>query len=180
MKSYLSIFAGLACLLLFVVGEVATARASDSPAGKETVLKASDMTGKIFPDKVFFRGQVATVQMRNTAGLHFADDTYLLVGLVDNSGYSSDIRQKYQGYLITEVPLEVGGQKLAPGAYGIGFITGGKLVVMDLGAHDVFETASSRDSEIKRPVPLQILPATEAGKYRLYAGRDYVEIGRAQ
>ena len=180
MKSSLSIFAGLACLLLFVVGEVATARASDPPAGKETVLKASDMTGKVFPDKVFFRGQVATVQMRNTAGLHFADDTYLLVGLVDNSGYSSDIRQKYQGYLITEVPLEVGGQKLAPGAYGIGFITGGKLVVMDLGAHDVFETASSRDSEIKRPVPLQILPAKEAGKYRLYAGRDYVEIGRAQ
>ena len=180
MKSWLSVFAGVGIVLLFAVGEITTARASAPPAGKETVLKASDMTGKIFPDKVFFRGQVATVQMRNTAGIHFADDTYLLVGLVDNSGYSSDIRQKYQAYLINEVALEVGGQKLAPGAYGIGFLNGGKLVVMDLGAHDVFETASSRDSEIKRPVPLQILPATEAGKYRLYAGRDYVEIGRGQ
>lgn len=158
----------------------ATIGAAAPPAGKETVLKAADITGKIFPERVFFRGQVATVQMRNTAGIHFADDAYVLAGLVDNSGYSSDIRQKYQGYFISEVPLEVGGKKLAPGAYGFGFIANNKFIVMDPGAHDVMETSSAKDADMKRPVPLQIVSASEAGKYRMYAGRDYVDIQRAQ
>jgi hypothetical protein len=98
--------------------------------------------------------------------------------MVDNSGYSSDIRQKYQAYLITEVPVEIGGQKLVPGAYGVGFIAGNKFIVMDLGAHDLFQIDSARDTEMKRPVPLQIV--STGGKYRLYAGRDYVELARAQ
>jgi hypothetical protein len=149
-----------------------------APEGKESTLKASEITGKVFPAQVFFRGQVAPVQMRNTGGIHFGDDAYVLAGLVDSSGYSSDIRQKYQGYLITEVALEVGGQKLPAGAYGIGFLTGDKFVVMDLGAHDVLQGSSTKDTEIKRPIPLQIVGA--GGKYRLYVGRDYVEMGRAQ
>ena len=149
-----------------------------APEGKESALKAAEITGKIFPAQVFFRGQVAPVQMRNTGGIHFGDDAYVLAGLVDSSGYSSDIRQKYQGYLITEVALEVGGQKLPAGAYGIGFLAGDKFVAMDLGAHDILEGSSAKDAKIKRPVPLQIVGS--GGKYRLYVGRDYVEVGRAQ
>ena len=38
-------------------------------AATEAVLKASEITGKIFPEQVFFRGQVAPVQMRNTGGV---------------------------------------------------------------------------------------------------------------
>jgi hypothetical protein len=49
---------------------------------------------------------------------------------------------------------------------------------MDLGAHDLFQIDSARDTEMKRPVPLQIV--STGGKYRLYAGRDYVELARAQ
>ncbi|HST10035.1 MAG TPA: hypothetical protein VLL05_06645 [Terriglobales bacterium] len=146
-------------------------------AGSEAVLKASDITTKIFPDQVFFRGRVASVQMRNTGGVRFADDMFVLAALVDNSGYSSDIRQKYQAYFISEVALEIGGQKLAPGAYGVGFVQG-KFVVMDLGAHDLFQADSAHDAEIKRPVPLQLVNSN--GKYRLYSGRDYVEFARAQ
>jgi hypothetical protein len=146
-------------------------------AGSEAALKASEITNKIFPDQVFFRGQVAAVQMRNTGGVRFADDMFVLAGLIDNSGYSSDIRQKYQAYFISEVALEIGGQKLAPGAYGVGFVQG-KFVVMDLGAHDLLQVASARDAEMKRPVPLQVVGA--GGKYRLYAGREYVEFARGQ
>jgi hypothetical protein len=149
-----------------------------SPAGTESALKASDITNKIFPDQVFFRGQVAPVQMRNAGGIRFADDFYVLASLVDNSGYSSDIRQKYQAYFMTEVALNIGGQKLAPGAYGVGFIAGNKFVVMDIGAHDLVQVDSMRDAEIKRPLPLQVL--ISGGKYRLYVGRDYVEMERGQ
>jgi hypothetical protein len=149
--------------------------ASDTP---EKVLKASEISAKVLPDKVFFRGQVASVQARNSGGVHFGDDAYVLAALVDSSGYSTDIRQKYQGYLMTEAPLEVGGQKLPAGAYGFGFV-GGKFVVMDLGAHDVLSVASAKDADLKHPVPLQMV-ATSPGKYRLYAGREYVDLNRAQ
>ncbi len=171
------ILAGLAVLVGLVILQGSSAVAGP-PEGKEATLKASEITGKIFPDQVFFRGQVAPVQMRNTAGIRFSDDAYVLAGLVDSSGYSSDIRQKYQGYLITEVALHVGGEKLPAGAYGFGFVAGGKFVTMDLGAHDVLQSSSTKDSEMKRPIPLQIISA--GGKYRLYSGRDYVEVSRAQ
>ncbi|HYA64631.1 MAG TPA: hypothetical protein VED66_15610, partial [Candidatus Sulfotelmatobacter sp.] len=109
---------------------------------KEAVLKA-DEAGKLFPDKVFFRGLVATVQARNSGGVRYADDFLVLAALVDSSGYSSGLKEKYQGYVITEVPIEVGGQTLKPGAYGFGFIEGNKLVVMDVAAHDVIEVNSA-------------------------------------
>jgi hypothetical protein len=169
--------AAFVVLLGLVVVQLPSAIAG-APEGKESALKASEITGKIFPAQVFFRGQVAPVQMRNTGGIHFGDDAYVLAGLVDSSGYSSDIRQKYQGYLITEVALEVGGQKLPAGAYGFGFLAGDKFVVMDLGAHDVLQGSSMKDTEIKRPVPLQIV--STGGEYRLYVGRDHVEVTRAQ
>ena len=156
-------------------------RADDPPAaGKEVVLKAADISPKIFPERVFFRGQSAPVQYRNSAGVHFADDLYVLAGLVDSSGYSTGIKEKYQGYLLSEVALEIAGQTLKPGAYGFGFLNGGKFVVMDLGANDVLQAASQQDAELKRPMPLQVVAAAGAGSYRLYAGRDYVEFRRVR
>jgi hypothetical protein len=168
-------------LLTFSVRHLPTTMAGSPPAeGKEVVLKAADITSKIFPERVFFRGQTAPAQMRNTGGVHFADDFYVLAGLVDNSGYSTGIREKYQAYFLNEVTLEIGGQTLKPGAYGVGFVEGGKFVVMDLAANDLFRAASQRDAEIKRPVPLQVLAGANAGSYRLYVGRDYVDFHRVQ
>jgi hypothetical protein len=168
-------------LLSFPLRHIHVARADDPPAaGKESVLKSSDISPKIFPERVFFRGKIAPVQLRNTGGVHFADDLYVLAGLVDSSGYSTAIREKYQAYLLNEVTLEIGGQTLKPGAYGFGFVEGGKFIVMDLGANDVLQTASQRDAEMKRPVPLQVVVSSTSGSYRLYAGRNYVEFRRAQ
>jgi hypothetical protein len=167
-------------LLTFSVRHLETAVAGGPPAeGKEVVLKAADINPKIFPERVFFRGQSAPVQFRNTGGVHFADDLYVLAGMVDSSGYSTAIKEKYQAYLLNEVTLEIGGQTLKPGAYGIGFLNGGKFVVMDLGANDVLQASSQKDTEMKRPVPLQVVPSATTGTYRLYAGRDYVEFRRA-
>lgn len=169
-------------LLLATIGFVLwlglSSNIAAAPAGTEAALKASEISAKIFPDQVFFRGKVAPVQMRNTGGIRFSDDVYVLAGLIDSTGYSSDLREKYQAYLITEVTLEIGGQKLSPGAYGVGFLKDNKFVAMDLGGHEVVTVASTKDSEIKRPIPLQI--AGSGGKYRFYIGRDYVEIVRGQ
>ena len=167
-------------LLSFPLRHLHAVRADNALAeGKEVVLKAADISSKIFPERVFFRGQSAPVQFRNSGGVHFADDFYVLAGMVDCSGYSTAIKEKYQAYLLNEVTLEIAGQTLKPGAYGIGFLNGGKFVVMDLGANDVLQAASQRDAEMKRPVPLQVLASANAGSYRLYAGREYVEFRRA-
>ncbi|HMD43469.1 MAG TPA: hypothetical protein VKH45_10365 [Candidatus Acidoferrum sp.] len=172
--------ASLALLGLFLFTGVAaqSQMASDAPA-KESVLTAAVVGNKLFPDKVFFHGQVAPVQARNTAGVRYPDGFLVLAGLVDNSGYSSGIREKYQGYFLTELTLEIGGQTLKPGAYGVGFLDADKFVVMDLGGNDLLQASSKKDSEIKHPVPLQVV-AGEAGAYRLYKGRDFVEFHRVK
>ncbi|OLC91076.1 MAG: hypothetical protein DMG35_05025 [Acidobacteria bacterium] len=164
--------------LASAVGHHLAARGANTATGQEVVLKAADITPKIFPEHVFFRGQAAPAQLRNTGGVHFADDLYVLAGLVDSSGYSTAIREKYQGYLLNEVTLEIGGQTLKPGAYGFGFLNGGKFVIMDLAANDLVQATSQRDAEMKRPVPLQIAASSTPGSYRLYVGRDYIEFRR--
>ena len=174
-RSWLVVLSALA----FLISTVSFAQ-TQKAAAKEGVLTAAEVGGKLFPDKVFFRGQVASVQGRNSGGVRFADEMLVMAALVDASGYASGIKEKYQGYLITEVPVEVNGQTLKPGAYGFGFINDDKFVVMDLGANDMFQTGSKKDTDLKHPVPLQFVAGSSAGVYRLYKGRDYVEIHRAK
>lgn len=171
--------------LLFVMAFATTALpsfAQSASAQPEAILHPADLT-KLLPDAVFFRGQTATTQARNSGGVRFADGTYVLVALVDNSGYSTGIQEKYQAYLITEAPLSFGGHRLAPGAYGAGIIKGTgspQFVVQDIGAHDLLQAAAINDAKLHRPTPLQVLAGSAPGKYRLYFGRNYVEFARAQ
>lgn len=167
----------LPLLLALSLRPMPAVEAAGIPAGQDTVLKASDITPKLFPEHVFFRGQVAPAQLRNTGGVHFSDDLFVLAGLVDSSGYSTAIKEKYQAYLLSEVTLEIGGQTLKPGAYGFGFVSG-KFILMDLAANNLIEAAGQRDAEMKRPVPLQVTPSSNAGSYRLYVGRDFIEFRR--
>jgi hypothetical protein len=140
-----------------------------------TVLKPAD-TEKLLADKVYYKGQSATTQIRNSGGIKFADGYYVLSTMVDTSGYSSDVQAKYQAYFITEVAIKIGGHDLPAGIYGIGFV-GEKLIVTDVGAHDLFTVPTVQDAAIKRPMPLQML-TDPAGGYRLYALRHYVTISR--
>lgn len=144
--------------------------------GGDTVLKPAD-TQKLLPASVFYRAQSAPTQLRNSGGVKFADGFYVLTTLVDTSGYASDVAAKYQAYFITEVPLKLGGQSLPAGIYGVGFIADNKLVVTDVGAHDVLTVNSATDEGLKRPMPLQVA-ADPAGGFRLYAGRRYVIFSR--
>jgi hypothetical protein len=173
------LFVPLLLLTLFLRPLPITSAGNSPAEGKETVLKAADISPKLFPERVYFRGHTAPAQLRNTGGVHFADDFYVLAGLVDSSGYSTAIKEKYQAYLLNEVTMEIGDQTLKPGAYGFGFLNGGKFVVMDLAANDVLQAASQHDTELKRPIPLQVMASPTAGSYRLYVGRDYIEFRRA-
>jgi hypothetical protein len=133
-------------------------------------------TTKLLPASVFFRGQSATTQLRNSGGVKFSDGMFVLATLVDTSGYSSDVSQKYQAYFITEVPIKIEGHDLAAGIYGIGFIPGQKFIVLDVGAHDLFTVASHSDADMKRPTPLKIV--ADGSNFRLYEGRNYIDFSR--
>jgi hypothetical protein len=141
--------------------------------GGATVLRPTD-TQKLLPQSVYYKGQSAPIQVRNSGGLRFLDGHYMLATLVDTSGYSSDVASKYQAYLITEVPLKIEGHTLPTGAYGAGFIGDDKFVVTDVGGHDVLTVKWHSDNDIKRPMPLQVTTDPD-GSYRLYEGRKYVK-----
>jgi hypothetical protein len=138
----------------------------------DKLLKPID-TQKLLPASVYYVGQSAPTQLRNSGGVKFADGHYVLATLVDTSGYSTSVASKYQAYFIAEVPLKIGGQSLPAGIYGVGFVSGNQFVVTDVGGHEVLTVSSSTDTGMKRPVPLQVT-ADPAGGYRLYAGRTYV------
>jgi hypothetical protein len=123
---------------------------------KAGVLTAEEVK-KVVPAAYFFRGQFAGVQLRNSAGFSRADGRLVLAGLVDTSGYAADVQAKYQGFLITEVKLNVEGSELAPGQYGFGFARDGKFLVMDVGANDLLAVAAKMDDQVSHPVPLKIV-----------------------
>lgn len=155
-------------------GQASVPAASAATSSENSILSATE-AAKIMPATVFFRGQSAPVQARNSTGLRLGPDSLLLAAMVDTSGYSNALQQKYQAYLLTESPIDIEGTHLPAGAYGFGFIAGDKFIVMDVGSHDLFTVASTRDADIRRPTPLKILAAPNSSTtFRLYAGRNYV------
>ncbi len=135
---------------------------------------SGDEVKKAVPTEYFFRGQKAPVQVRNAVGFQLADGKMMLAALVDASGYSTAIQQKYQGMLITETKLNIGGSELAPGQYGFGFTADGKFVAMDVANNDVLSTASQTDAALQHAVPLKLVE--DGAGYQLYAGKKWVGI----
>ena len=168
------IFAGL--VVTGVCGLVRQGAAQNgAQSGGDAVLSVAETT-KLLPPSVYFKGQSATTQLRNSGGVKFADGSLVLATMVDTSGYSSDVAQKYQAYLIAEVPIKIEGHALAAGVYGVGFVAEDKFVVMDVGAHDLFSVTSHKDEALKRPMPLKVTAGS--GGFRLYGGRSYVTFAR--
>jgi hypothetical protein len=135
---------------------------------------SSEELHKAVPAEFYFSGQKAPVQVRNSVGLQQADGKMMLAALVDASGYSTAIQQKYQGMLITESKLQIGDATLAPGEYGFGFAADGKFMVMDVGNHDVLSAAYQADAAMQHAVPLKLVEV--GGAYKLYAGKKWVGI----
>jgi hypothetical protein len=136
-------------------------------------LLSADELKKAVPTEFFFRGQKAPTQLRNSGGFQMADGKTTLFSLVDASGYSTGVQEKYQGLLINESKLNIGGSKLPAGQYGFGF-TADKFVVMNVANEDVFSVPYQTDASLKRPVPLKLVE--DGTGYKLYAGRKWVSV----
>jgi hypothetical protein len=160
-------------VLIFVLLPFIGATSAQVANQQAGVLNPSQIQS-VFPATVYFGGQMATVQLRNSGGVRWSEAKQTLFGMVDASGYSSGMRDRYQFYILTDVPIEIGGKRLAAGAYGAGFLADRGLEVMDIGGTELFHAAVQHDAGMQRPRPLEVIAAGD-GRYRLYLGRDYVE-----
>ena len=136
------------------------------------------LTGKdsarVVPTSFYFEGQSAPTQMRNSAAARFGAKRYVIAGLVDTSGYSTEVRAKYQGFFITDSSISLGGKELATGAYGFGFSDEGKFNDFDVGGNPLMSVGSTKDAALRRPRPLMMVKDKDG--LRLYAERSYVII----
>ena len=135
---------------------------------------SAEKISAMLPQTVYFAGRTAPLQLRNASGTKFANGSIFWVSLVDSSGYSSSVQERYQFYLVTEGPVRVGDVALRAGAYGGGFV-GDRFILMDLGDHTVGEGPVQADAALKRPRPLQIV-ADRPDAVKLYVGRKWVTV----
>ena len=165
-----NLFFGVLSLVL-TLAFAASANAQDTKTYE--VLSGAALT-KVVPKSFYFAGQSAETQMRNAAAARIGKDRFIVVGMVDTSGYSSEISGKYEGFFITDSPVKIGDKTLDTGAYGFGFATEGQIKIFDLSSKEILSVATQADADMKRPRPLQM---TADGKgVRFYKGKNYVVI----
>ena len=155
--------------VLFVAVSFVSVSAQDAP----TVLSGGELT-RIVPPGFYFQGLSAPTQMRNSTAARFGSKRFVIVGIVDTSGYAADVRAKYEGFFITDSRIKINGSELKTGAYGFGFSDDGKMHILNLAGDEVLSTSTTKDSSLKRPRPLMMMTSGEG--VRLYSGRDYVMI----
>lgn len=154
-------------LAAFLFSLTLSAAAQSAP----TVVAAGDLK-KVVPEAYFFRGLSATTQLRNSAAVHYPDDFYVIAGLVDTSGYSSDVKAKYNGFFITEKKLLFGSSMLGPGQYGMGYTADGKFHILDVAGNELLVAEVIVDDKLAHPQPLKIV--TDGATVKLYLGKKYV------
>jgi hypothetical protein len=144
------------------------------------------VTGKDFdaalPKDFYLEGNAIPTQKRNAALVKTPAGARVLFALIDTTGYSSQIQQKYEGMLITEGSLTLGGHQLGVGSYGFGYTKpaatsseDAKLFLYNQAGQKVGECTAKKDTKIAQPKPLQVVtPMGEPARF--YFGRYWVEL----
>jgi hypothetical protein len=159
-------------VLLFVSALVQVSFAQTE--NKFEIITDRETLKTIVPGSFYFAGLSGGTQMRNSAVGKFSEKRFIVAGMVDVSGYSTEISGVYEGFFITDSPVMFGTEKIEIGAYGIGFAKAGTVNLFDLSGKQILTSKTIKDKEIRRPRPLMMM--TDKKGIRLYKGRDYVLI----
>ncbi len=168
---------------LFVLFSVALIAGASRVYAQEAF---SVVTGKTFdgalPGQFYLEGNAIPTEKRNAALLTTPSGHRFLTALLDTSGYSSQVQSKYMGMMINEGPLTICGKSLGVGSFGFGMKRPAEssdadatFFLYDQAGKEVSQCSVKKDSELKRPVPLQIALKGEKTAL-LYLGRYTVEI----
>lgn len=142
--------------------------------GQNLKILSDSETARVAPASFYFSGQSAPTQLRNTSAARLGQNRLVIAGLVDTSGYSTEISGRYEGFFITDSPVRVGGRTLATGAYGFGFSKNGTMSIFDIGGRRILTAVTRTDSMMSRPRPIQMTSGKSA--IRFYKGRNFVLI----
>src|SRR6476620_11512252 len=93
MKRPEKVFINALALFIVAVAMAIPVLAQNVPAvdTSNKVLAGAELT-RVVPTSFYFQGQAAPTQMRNAAAVRFAAKRFVIAGLVDTSGYSTDVR----------------------------------------------------------------------------------------
>ena len=137
---------------------------------------------KAVPGDFYLEGNRIPVEKRNAVLLKNAKGSRLGVGLIDTSGYSSQIKQKYTGMLITETKISVCGNSLGVGSYGFGLDrpaatsnADASFKIYNQAGEKLGACAAKKDDSVEQPKPLSVT-ADKAGPAKLYLGKYAIEI----
>lgn len=144
------------------------------------------ITGKAFdsalPKDFYLEGNAIPTQKRNAAMLKTPAGARSVLALVDTTGYSSQIKQKYMGMLITEGKLSVCGISVSAGSYGFGLErpaapsnADAKFFLYNQAGEKVGECSAKKDTSIKQPSPLKVVVG-KGGTAMLELTRYVVEL----
>ena len=144
------------------------------------------VTGTAFvnavPGDFYLEGNRIPVEKRNSALLKNAKGSRVVLGLIDTTGYSSQIKAKYAGFLITETHVSVCGTGLGVGSYGFGLErpaatsnADATFRVYNQAGEKLGECAAKKDDSVKQPKPLGVT-ADKAGSAKIYLGKYVIEI----
>ena len=157
-----------------------------TPRGACAQAAFEQLTGKAFesavPNDFYLEGNRIPVEKRNAALLKTPAGARVVLALIDTTGYSSQIQQKYIGMVITEGKVSVCSVSLDVGSYGFGLEKPaapsgeeGKFILYNQAGEKVGECGTKKDRGVKQPKPLNIVLSKQVGA-RLYLGRYFVEL----
>ena len=166
----------LLCTLLVLLAGRTTVRAQ---GGFEVVTgKAFDAA---FVKDFYLEGNSIPTERRNAALVKTPAGARAEFALLDTSGYSSQIQQKYSGIVISEGDISIGGVKLGVGSFGFGTkmphppgSADAQLFLYDQAGTKLGECTAKNDASAKAPRPLQVIVTD--GRARLYLGVYWVEL----
>lgn len=157
--------------------------ASVSPAGAQGTFKVEQgqTFNKMLPRDFVLEENAIPTEKRNTALVITPSGSRMLVGLLDTSGYSSQVQEKYLGMLIAEGSAEVCGHQIGVGSYGFGLARAAGSAEGKASMFMLYNQAGKRvarcpakwDSQLKGPRPLQVV-VSGGGSARLYLSRNWV------
>jgi hypothetical protein len=149
---------------------------AEAPFAQETkrfeVITDKKELATIVPGSFYLAGLSGPTQRRNSSVAKLGEKRFIVAGLVDTSGYSTEISGVYEGFFITDSPVKFGNKKLKTGAYGFGFAKNGTVNIFDLSAKKILTVKTTKDTDLRRPRPLMMV--SDVKGVRFYKGRDYV------
>jgi hypothetical protein len=165
---------------------IAIALLVGTPRGARAQGAFEQMSGKAFesaiPNDFYLEGYRIPVEKRNAALLKTPAGARLLLALIDTTGYSSQIKQKYIGMVITEGTVSICSVQLSVGSYGFGLekpaagsSEDAKFFLYNQAGEKLGDCGAKKDSALKQPRPLNVVLSKEAGA-RLYLGRYFLEL----